>query len=285
MRHFYIILSMCFFALVANAQKLQDFENITNPRGEFFVDNANFAPVSLADNPLKYGINTSNKVAAVQVFTTAANSGIIKISFATDQPILQYPKNPTGADALYYDVLRFKYYSAGKLNKTIEFEPNGTATSPKTLVAPGSYYNEEWAYVIIPLINKTYNNFQIRVNRNADGSGSATGTAAGDLVYVDDFEMYNSVDGPITAIKLPKIETDFSCVNLSGKNFCLKASLDKKSEVRVDLISIDGRSQTISTQQAVGNIEVPFSVNQQGIYCVRMTIDNTYSKTIKILAK
>jgi hypothetical protein len=290
MKHIYFISLFFLFALMANAQGvlLQNFETITNPKGAFFVDNSSFAPVSLADNPLIYGINKSAKVAAVEVSPGGStNSGILKISFtAGADPVIQYPANPLGLDLLYFDVLRFKYYAPGALNKNVEFEPNGAPTSPKTIVQPNGNYYEEWAYVTIPLVNKTYTNFQIRVNRNADGSGSAAGTATGSLVYIDDFEMYNSTDGPYSAIKLvPKVETDFSCVTLQNRNFCVKASLDKKSDVRIELIFIDGRSQTIFQQTATGNIEVPFSVNQKGIYCVRMTLDNSQSEVIKILAK
>jgi len=284
MKRFIFTLLICFFVIMANAQKLQDFENIANPKGDFFVNDANFASVELADNPLKYGINTSDKVAAVVFYTV--NSGIIKINFQQGiDPVITYPQNPFGLDELYYDVLRFKYYSAGKLNKNIEFEPNGQPTSPKTIVQPDGYYYEEWAYVTLPLVNKTYNNFQIRVNRNATGDGSALETAVGEEVYIDDFEMYNSTDGPITAIKLTKIEPDFSCTDLAEGNFCVKATLDKQSDVRFDLISIDGHSQTIFNQKSAGIVEAPFHVNQKGIYCVRMIIDNSRSKTIKILVK
>ncbi|MDR0540834.1 MAG: hypothetical protein LBH19_01335 [Dysgonamonadaceae bacterium] len=284
MKHLFFTSLFCLFAVMVTAQKMQDFENIVNPKGDFFVDNPNFAFVELADNPLKTGINTSDKVAAV-VFTTV-NSGIIKISFVSDQPVQVYPKHPEGLDELYYDVLRFKYYSAGKLNKNIEFEPNGSPTSPKTIVQPGPYYNEEWAYVTIPLANKTYSNFQIRVNRSADGGGSAAGTEVNDKVYLDDFEMYNSTDGPKTAIKLvADSQSDFSCVSLADGNCIFKTSLDKKSDVRVEVVSLDGRSQVIYNSLVEGNLEIPFKVNSKALYCVRMTIDHSYSKTVKIVAK
>lgn len=262
----------------------QGFESVTEPKGEFFDTNVNFASIILADNPLKAGINTSDKVAAVD-FTTV-NSGIIKISFSgTNQPVFEYPRHPQGLDEVYYDVLRFKYYSAGKLNKNIEFEPNGSATSPKTIVQPGSYYYEEWAYVTIPLTFKTYSNFQIRVNRNAAGNGSAEGTVVGDKVYLDDFEMYNSIEGPISSVKRVEINNIFSCKRIGNGMFSVDAFLANKSNVRVDLISLDGRATTIFSQTAEGSFQVPFTVPSKGIYCVRMVVDNNYSITEKIISQ
>ena len=262
----------------------QGFESVTEPKGEFFDTNANFAAISLADNPLKAGINISNKVAAVNF--TVVNSGIVKINFAgTTNPVFQYPTNPNGTDELYYDVLRFKYYSAGKLNKNIEFEPNGSATTPKTIVQPGAYYHEEWAYVTIPLLNKTYSNFQIRVNRNAAGTGSAEGTAVGDIVYIDDFELYNSVAGPTSSVRKVEMNNVFSCRNSGNGKFSVEAFLPNKSEVRVDVISLDGRATNVFSQTCEGAFEVPFTVATKGIYCVRMVIDNNYSISEKVIAE
>ena len=247
-----------------------------------FDTNANFATVVLADNPLKAGINTSDKVAAVDFITV--NSGIIKINFTgANQPVFEYPAHPQGLDELYYDTFRFKYYSAGKLNKNIEFEPNGSATSPKTIVQPGPYYYEEWAYVTIPLTWKTYSNFQIRVNRNAAGNGSAEGTAVGDKVYFDDFEVYNSIVGPTSSVKRVEINHIFSCRNIGNGIFNVDAFLANKSNVRLDLISLEGRATTIYSQSAEGSLRVPFTVPSKGIYCVRMVVDNNYSITEKII--
>ncbi len=274
----------------------QGFETVTNPKGDYFVDNTNFAPIKLATNPLKAGLNISDNVAAVQVHSGEPNdvstlpgnpnSGIIKINFADGTtPKFDYPANPQGLDELYYDVLRFKYYSAGKLNKNIEFEPNGTATTPKTIVQPGQYYNEEWAYVILSLTSKTYQNFQIRVNRNETGSGSATGTEAGDYVYIDDFEIYNSAIGPTSAVPLVMEDKLFTCKNTGDKTFSIETSLDKTSNVRVDLISLEGRLVNIYNQMAQGSLQIPFAVPAKGIYCVRMTVDNQYTNTEKIMAQ
>jgi hypothetical protein len=282
------------FASFASAIDLQTFESgITTPKGEFFVNNANFASIELVANPNKSGINTSNNVVAVRVHsgnpndpTTlpgSANSGIIKISFAGDQPVIQYPANPTGADVLYYDRLRFKYYKGSLLNRYVEFEPNGSATSPKTLIQPQGI--DEWEYVTIPLENKTYTNFQIRINRNDTGTGSATGTAAGNIIYLDDFELFNSTDGPLSAVPFINEDALFSIKNMGNKSFSLETTLDKTSNVRVDLISPDGRLVNIYNQIAGSHLTLPFNVSAKGIYCVRMTIDNQISKTEKIIAQ
>lgn len=281
---FFLIL--CFFSTVTvlgQSAFPQGFESVTNPKGEYFIDDANFAPVTLMDNPLKTGINTSDKVAAVMV---GINSGIIKLNFADGvTPKFTYPAHPQGLDELYYDVLRFKYYSAGTLNKNVEFEPNGSATSPKTIVQPGPYYNEEWAYVTLSLVNKSYSNFQIRVNRNEAGNGPATGTVADTYVYIDDFELYNSAVGPISAVPLVLNDLLFSCKNKGNQNFALEASFDKTSNVRIDLISMEGRLVNIYNQVVIGNLSVPFTTPAKGIYCVRMLVDNQYSKTEKIIAQ
>lgn len=260
----------------------QGFESVTEPKGEYFNTKSDFATVILADNPVKEGVNTSNKVAAIDFGTV--NSGIIRIDFSgTNQPVFEYPRHPQGLDELYYDVLRFKYYSAGKLNKNIEFEPNGSPTSPKTIVQPGPYYHEEWTYVTIPLTNKVYSSFQIRLNRNATGDGSAQGTAVGDKLYFDDFEIYNSILGPTTSVKKIEINNTFSCRNIGNGMFSVDAFLANKSNVRVDLISLEGRATTIYSQSAEGSFQIPFTVPSKGIYCVRMVVDNNYSITEKII--
>lgn len=294
MKHVFTIGMILLFAGAVSGISLQNFETgVTSPKGDFFVNNANFAAIDLADNPNKSGINMSDKVVAVMVHsgnpndeTTLPgnpNSGIIKISFSGDQPVIQYPTHPTGADELYYDRLRFKYYKGSLLNRYVEFEPNGSATSPKTLIQPQGI--DEWEYVTISLENKTYSNFQIRVNRNDAGTGSATGTAAGDIIYLDDFELYNSVDGPISAVPAIKEETVFICKSTGNRSFSVEASLDKTSDVRIDLITLDGRSVNVYSQSVAGNIQVPFAVPVKGIYCVRMTIDSKYSSTEKVIAQ
>lgn len=281
---FFLILCFCSSLMMMGQSAFpQGFESVTNPKGDYFVDNANFAAIALADNPLKAGINTSDKVAAV---TVGINSGIIKINFADGTtPQFTYPAHPQGLDELYYDVLRFKYYSAGKLNKNIEFEPNGSATSPKTIVQPGSYYYEEWAYVTIPLVNKSYQNFQIRVNRNDTGTGAATGTETGDIVYIDDFEIYNSAVGPTSAVPLVVENVLFTCKRTGNKTFNLETELDKTSNVRVDLISLDGRSVNIYNNTTQGYLQVPFEVQAKGVYCIRMTVDNNDSNTQKMIVQ
>ncbi len=262
----------------------QGFETITAPKGDYFVNNSNYAPVELADNPNISGINISSKVAKVSIYSGAAISGIIKISFTSaETPTFTYPTcaSCTGGR---YDRLRFKYYKGNLTDRYIEFEPNGQTTSPKTLIQAAGASNE-WEYIVIPLDYATYNSFQIRVNRNASG-GTAT-AVSGDVVYVDDFELYNSTDGVATAIATPVIETAdlFSCVPDGNNSFKLTSYVSERSNVCVDLISLDGRSQNIYNQSTSGNLEIPFNVKNNGMYFVRMTVNNEYSKTIKILSR
>lgn len=259
----------------------QGFESITNPKGDYFDTNSSFAPVTLSDNPNKSGINTSDKVAKVQIYTTAANSGIIKINFGSGTPNFTYPTCTTCTGGKY-DRLRFKYYKGNLTGRYVEFEPNGTATSPKTLIeAAGA--NNEWEYIVIPLDYLTYSAFQIRVNRNSSGSTAAT--VAGDVIYVDDFEIYNSTDGISTAVPVLGTSDLFSCIPNGNNSFKIKASFGEESNVRIDLISIDGRCENIYNQSVEGELETPFMVRGKGMYFVRMTINNNFSKTTKILSK
>lgn len=286
MKHFFFTTLFLAVALVSSAVSPfpQGFENVTEPKGEYFNVNPNFAAVTLADNPLKAGINTSNKVAAVTMVSTS--SGIIKIDFAgTATPNFDYPAHPQGLDELYYDYLRFKYYSPNRLNKNVEFEPNGSPTNPKTIVQPGPFYNEEWAYVTIPLTYKTYNNFQIRVNRNEAGNGAAAGTVDGDFVYIDDFEVYNSIAGPITSTRQLDVERMFTVSAFGDGYFSVNAFLAAKSPVRIDLISLDGRATTVFNSSAEGSVQVPFATPAQGIYLVRMTVDGLTAYTEKIISR
>jgi hypothetical protein len=167
----------------------------------------------------------------------------------------------------------------------VELEPNGSPSSPKKLVQAQEM--GDWEYITFEIENKTYNNFQIRVNRNDTGTGSAVGTADGDFIYVDDFEFYNSEDGvdfpPTTDIQSAKVEKDITCLALGGNQFNLKTNLEQAANVRVELITISGHSTMLYDNVAEGHLEVPFSVTNRGVYLVRTTIDNTTSETIKII--
>lgn len=286
-------------SLSASAIKLQGFETIANPKGDFFDTNTNFASIVLADNPKKEGINISDKVAGVVVHSGivgdpetpgAPNSGIIKINFVeTLTPHTVYPKNPLGEGDLipvYYDVLRFKYYKGKLMNKNVEFEPNGQPTNPKSLKT--AFGDDEWEYITFPLEFKYYQNFQIRVNRNENGTGSAVGTGTGEIIYVDDFEIYNSEAGPDaeTAIKLTFEERKFSCNYLGGKSYNLQTLLEKPSNVKVELIALDGKVETIYNQyNTAGQLEVPFQTKEKGVYFVRVTMDNNTFEVHKVLGQ
>lgn len=262
----------------AGSYLLQDFESITNPKGEFFDTNTNFAAIDLVTNPSKSGINLSDKTAGVKVGT---GSGIIKINFQdgiTPQTI--YPSDPTGQNSLYYDRLRFKYYKGSNADRYVELEPNGSPTSPKTLTpANGS----DWIYIEFVLTNKMYNNFQIRVNRNADGSGSAGALTSGQYIYVDDFELYNYETGPTTAIKIQTQNIDFQFTQTDNKSYNLISFIDTPSDVKIDLISIDGRSTRLFNQKTSGYFTLPVQVQNKGIYFIRMTADNRNTKTLKFI--
>jgi hypothetical protein len=229
---FFTFMCIC-CASLAYAQSsvlLEDFENfpeenfwqtdLADRTGTFFYYDANRAPLMIVDNPQQAGLNASAKVCRVQVYAGAANSGILKIEFTgggkTGQPVLEYPACPTCTGGKY-DRLRFKFYKGTLTERYVEMEPNGSPTNPKTIVATSDL--DEWQYVIIELSATSYNSFQIRVNRNANGSGSAPGSADGDFIYIDDFELYNSADDasgidPAVAAKTPVSATYY---DLAGR--------------------------------------------------------------------
>jgi len=289
LRCFYAFLFCIVFIFKVNADGssviLQDFESIANPKGEFFVNDPNFASVDLCDNPSKSGINLSNKVAGVKVNT---NSGIIKINFAEGViPRIAYPSNPLGEGDLvpvYYDVLRFKYYKGKLMNKNIEFEPNGQPTNPKS-IRPATG-DDEWEYITFPLIYKSYQNFQIRVNRNENGTGAAIGTAPGEIIYVDDFEIYNSDAGPddASAVKLTFEDKKFSCFKTKNMSFRVEGKLENSSDVKIELISLDGKCGTIYHNVSRGKFEFSFEVKEKGLYFLRITLNNKNFEVHKILA-
>lgn len=299
MKQLFTTLILAFVLSNVSAIKLQGFESITNPKGEFFVDNPNFASIFLADNPLKEGINTSNKVAAVRIHSGnpddpatlpgAPNSGIIKINFADGvEPKISYPANPLGTGdeiPVYYDVLRFKLYKGNLLNKNVEFEPLGQPTNPKTIKP--TFGENEWEYITFNLEYKYYSNFQLRVNRNETGTGSATGTVAGQIIYVDDFELYNSDIGPddATSVKLTLEDVPFTCTPLENSNFKVTANLDKTANVRLELISLDGKVQTVYQGVNSGNTEITFNAKNKGFHFVRLTLDNQKSGVQKIIVQ
>jgi len=287
------LLTAFFFvvATMAHAVIIQDFESIakiwdaTDKTGTFFVYSTSFAPVTLVDNPNKSGINTSNKVVAVQVYTTAANSGMIKFNFpggSSVAPILDYPTCPTCTGGKY-DRVRFKYYKGSLLNRYAEFEPNGTATTPKTLVQAQGI--DEWEYITFDLAYASYASMQFRVNRNEAGTGSATGTASGNFIYIDDVEFYNSTDGATATTQVEEDTNKLKCNDLGNGFFSFEKFIEHKSNIRVDLISMGGLSENIYNRSAEGNLDVAFEIKGKGIYCVRMTIDNKATEIVKVLSK
>lgn len=279
----------------ASATVIENFENfpvedfwqadLADRTGTFFAYDANRASLLIVDNPNKSGINTSNKVCRVQVHNGGANSGIVKINFTgSAEPVVTYPACPTCTDGKF-DRLRFKYYKGSLLNRYVEFEPNGSPTTPKTITQAQGM--DDWEYITLELPYTTYTNFQIRVNRNGTGDGSAVGTAEGDFIYVDDFEFFNSTDGPdfppSTAIQSVAAEKAFSCTALGENKFRLEADLENPASVRIELIAMDGRSEVLYDHVAEGRLEVPFSVTNRGVYCVRAIVDNQVRETVKIV--
>ena len=181
--------------------------------------------------------------------------------------------------------LRFKYYKGNLLNKNVEFEPNGQPTNPKTIKP--TFGDDEWEYIKFDLIYKYYANFQIRVNRNETGTGSATGTAAGEIIYVDDFELYNSDAGPDVpnSVKFTFEDVPFTCTQQENGSFKVNANIDKSSNVRLELITLDGKVETIYQGVNSGNTEITFNAKSKGLNFVRLTLDNKKTGIQKIIVQ
>lgn len=278
----------------ASAIVIENFENfpvedfwqadLADRTGTFFTYNANFATLQIVDNPNKSGINTSDKVCRVQVWNGGPNSGIVKINFSgITEPVVTYPACPTCTNEKF-DRLRFKYYKGSLLDRYVEFEPYGSPTNPATRIQAQGM--DEWEYITIELTSTTYTDIQLRVNRGETG-GSSPSTAEGDFIYVDDFEFFNVTDGPdfppSTAIQSIAAEKAFSCVSSGENKFRLDADLENPANVRIELIAMDGRSEVLYDHVAEGKLEVPFSVKNRGIYCMRAIIDNQVRETVKIV--
>lgn len=205
-----LFVSCSAFLSAQSSYVLQDFEDISvvldqaGSDGTFFNWNNGFALVEVAENPLVDGINTSKKVAKVNLTGSTSKpndkmptSTIIRISFSSGhKPQISYPENEDSQQAgkIYYDRLRFKYYSNGVGNKYIAFAPNSNSNKEEIIPAEKGH-DKKWVYVDIPLTEPYYKNFMIRLNRDSSG-GTAARTKTGDVVYIDDFELYNSKVGP-----------------------------------------------------------------------------------------
>jgi hypothetical protein len=246
---------------------VEDFENVpvenfwqddvADRTGTFFAYNTNRAPLMIVENPAPTGINTSPKVCRVQVFAGGANSGIVKIEFVKEgttkpEPVIDYPACPT-CENQRYDRLRFKYYKGNLQNRNVELEPNGSPTSPKTITP--AVGNDEWEYIVFELSAATYNTFQLRVNRNADGSGSAQGTADGDFIYLDDFEFYSSAE--VSSVGTLDAST-FRLVGIQGA-----VSVAVAQPAKVEVFNLTGQCVASTTVQTESTINLP-----AGIYLV-----------------
>jgi hypothetical protein len=288
MKHYLLTVVFAFLSVfMANAIVIQNFETIpyawsqSEPQNAFFVYNTNFATLQIVDNPNKSGINTSDKVVSVRVHNfNSANSGIFQICFSgTCQPAVGYPTCndcPSGK----YNRIRFKYYKAGLSDRAVDFEPWGQPPGGvrSYQVVSGNY---EWEYVTFELVAASYSYMQFKVNRKIDNTGLAP-VSDGDYIYIDDIEFF---DSQTTLTTNPKIASGFSCTGLGNNMFNFETTLKSQTNVSVELISMDGRTQSVFSGMADGKLEIPFSVKGKGMYFVRMTQGSESPKVSKIIAQ
>lgn len=281
--------------LSAQSVIFQDFENLTSAQtadadktGSFICYNPGWAFVTLVDNPNKSGINTSNKVAAVSLTGaigetgTSPNSGLILISLTNSTKEPQNGAIPACSECTNgkYDRIRFKFYKGNLYNRYIRYQPDGTIQTPLYESAAVN----AWEYITFDLLKTNYVDIRFALNRKADDSGmNIEGVTEGTVVYIDDIEFFSSTN--VSNLSIPNAVKNTSCLPLGNNVFNYETTLDKVSNVKVELISLDGRSETIFNQNASGKLEFQFSVKNKGIYCVRTIVDNQSSETLKAIAR
>lgn len=153
------------------------FEN--GLREAMFKGGPNTAIVEIVDNPLKAGLNTSANVLKVTK------------SFLSQQ-LNVYVKRPNSTADISgkvwnkgFDKVRFLYYNPTTVGRMVTWKFNGL--DPVLNITPQPVLGQ-WSYVEIELTNtqmNTITQFNLRLN---DGPG----TSDNEIVYIDDFEFYNS---------------------------------------------------------------------------------------------
>lgn len=236
--------------------------------------------MEIITNPYTTGNNTSAKVLRLYNFNSA---GAFHLRLSTDPPIVNAADKIT--DAISYDGLRLKY----KVNDAATYSQQnaiikvyGASTSETGGV--WSDTTEDWKTVTFNFAN--FDNAPTSIPSihvipyNTLWSADATLE-----IFLDDIELFKTDPNPPTSLQtVNDNEYAFSCTASGDNAFTVSSFVPQAANVRIDLISLDGRTQPVYNQTAEGNLEVPFQVTGKGLYLVRVSIDGN-SKTMKIISK
>lgn len=141
------------------------------------------AVVDVVDNPLKNGLNTSDKVLMVtNSFASQQLNIYIKRAADPEVDITEYIRGKN------FDRIRFKYYNENP-NRKVMWKYNGAGSQVDITTQPAL---SEWSYGEIELTNSQMDaltQIHLRLNDTVDGS---TENASTDIIYIDDIEFYSS---------------------------------------------------------------------------------------------
>jgi hypothetical protein len=267
---------LAFFATASMAQTvvLHDFEDgVLNPR--FKVPSWTTGSISVVDNPLSDGINTSGKVLLI---TERGGSGVIDVELT---------RNLDQADVFEtadYTHMSFKYYAV---------DGNGDPLSGNTIVArlggDGSYdmiasgkddaINNTWQTIVFDITyDYSWEFFQLRPfhENNSDPSYE---------YYFDDMTFYT--DAP-TSVNSPSIASGVTISpNPSDGPATLSLNLEQSTMVQARLFTASGQLiDTIKDEyMSAGGHKISFNVNSSGFFIMKLTLGNSEVRFLKLIVQ
>lgn len=236
----------------------------------------NTALLSVVDNPLKNGINTSNKV-----FLLTNHSG-------SSYFMLDLNQNGQSVSTDGYNRFRFKYYVGQNADgvqisdiSSVRLQLYGSSSAENIRdIKPGLKGAWETVTYEIPMVS-AYNVFQIRLNYNRVSPASLVT----DSYFIDDVEFFYS-DGTPTSVESKMGGVFASCYveSATGQAY-LNLSGYRADNAEASLYNIAGqRVKTVFNGTLVGQqSSIPFSVDSPGIYFVRVVADDRVLGSIKLV--
>lgn len=138
------------------------------------------AVVDVVDNPLKSGLNTSNKV--LKVTKSFASQQLNVYIKRASNPTVDISGDVWGKN---FDRVRFMYYNPVASGRSVAWKYNGL--DPILNITPQPALGV-WSYVDIALTSNQMDALTSMNLRLNDGSG----TSENDIVYIDNIEFYNA---------------------------------------------------------------------------------------------
>ncbi|MFT3737680.1 MAG: hypothetical protein QM786_02880 [Breznakibacter sp.] len=237
----------------------------------------NSALFSVVDNPLKSGINTSNKA-----FRLTNNSGSAYF-------MLDLNQNEQAISTDGYNRFRFKYYAAPNADgvqigdiTAVRLQLYGSSSTENIRdIKPKLQGVWETITYEIPVV-AAYNVFQIRLNYNRVSPASLVT----DNYYIDDVEFFYT-DGTTTSVGENAQARPVSCyINSATGQAFLNLAGYHADNARAILYHITGQEiKTIFHGSLSGqNGPIPFTVEKPGIYIVKVVAGNKILTTAKLIA-